>query len=64
MLLAGTLSIGIFVVFNSYLDQVKAPICSFLSYKLMGVRFNETFQKIFDLLEEDKIDAIPNEKSA
>lgn len=53
MITGGVIGIGVFVAFNSYLDQVKAPICNYLNYKLMGVRFNETFQKIFDLLKED-----------
>ncbi len=52
MLAAGTLLFSTFIVFNSYLDQVKAPISNFTNYKLMTVRYEETFKKVFDMLDD------------
>lgn len=48
----GALLFSTFIVFNSYLDQVKAPINSYANYKLMAVRYDETFKKFFEVLDD------------
>lgn len=55
MLTVGTIVLSTFIIFNSYLDQVKAPIANYANYKLMGVRYNETFQNVFNMLDDDEL---------
>lgn len=55
MLGTGAIIMSTFVLFNSYLDQLKAPIGSYLSYKLMAVRYDETFKNIFEMLDDEEL---------
>ncbi len=55
MITAGTLVISTFIIFNSYLDQLKSPIANYASYKLMAVRYDETFKNIFDMLDDSEL---------
>lgn len=55
MLLAGTILISTFIIFNSYLDQVRAPINNYFNYKLMAVRYEETFNKFFEVFDDQEL---------
>lgn len=55
MIAAGTMVLSIFIVFNSYLDQLKAPIGNYVSYKQVTDRFNDSFQNFFDLLDDEDL---------
>ena len=55
MIMAGTLVISAFIIFNSYLDQLKAPVANYTSYKLMAVRYDETFKNVFELLDDKEL---------
>jgi len=52
MMAVGTIVLSTFIIFNSYLDQIKAPISNFASYKLMAVRYEETLKKVFEMLDD------------
>ena len=62
MLIAGTIVLSTFIIFNSYLDQLKAPINNYANYKVMVVRYDETFKKFFDELDDAELLEIKNEK--
>ena len=55
MITAGTLVISTFILFNSYLDQLKAPIANYASYKLMAVRYEETFKNTLAMLDDEEL---------
>lgn len=55
MMLAGTLLLSTFIIFNSYLDQVRAPVNNYFNYKLMAVRYDETFKKFFEVLDDQDL---------
>ena len=55
MMGTGAIVLSTFIIFNSYLDQVKNPISNFANYKLMAVRYEETFKKIFEMLDDESL---------
>ena len=55
MMAAGAIVLSTFIVFNSYLDQLKAPISNYVSYKQVTDRFNDSFQNFFDLLDDEEL---------
>ena len=60
MLIGGTIILSTFIIFNSYLDQLKAPINNYANYKVMVVRYNETFGKFFNELDDVELVDIKN----
>ena len=62
MMGTGAIILSTFIIFNSYLDQVKAPISNFASYKLMAVRYEETFKNFFEMLDDSKLQEIKNKE--
>lgn len=52
MIQTGVLSISILILFNSYVDQLKTPLSNFSSYKVMAVRYEETFKNTFSMLDD------------
>jgi len=55
MLQVGAIVLSTFIVFNSYLDQLKGPIGNYVSYKQVTDRFNDSFQNFFDLLDDEEL---------
>jgi len=55
MINSGTILISTFIVFNSYLDQLKTPIGNYVTFKQITDRFDETFRNIFDMLDDEEL---------
>ena len=60
MLAVGTIVLSTFIIFNSYLDQLKAPINNYANYKVMVVRYDETFSKFFAELDDEELLELKN----
>ena len=48
----GTITISTFIVFNSYVDQLKSPIGSIITYKQMADRMGVALDKIYKYTDE------------
>lgn len=62
MLGTGAIMLSTFIIFNSYLDQIKAPVNNFAGYKLMAVRYEETFKNFFDMLDDTNLQGIKDKE--
>lgn len=56
----GAMAISTFILFNSYLEQLKVPIANYTSYKLMAVRYEETFKNTFAMLDDEELKPLRN----
>lgn len=62
MLAVGAIVLSTFIIFNSYLDQLKAPINNYANYKVMAVRYDETFGKFFEELDDEELLELKDKK--
>lgn len=62
MMSVGVIVFSTFIMFNSYLDQVKAPFSNFASYKLMAVRYEETLKRVFEMLDDVSVKDLEENK--
>lgn len=47
--------VATFIIFNSYLDKIKTPVVNYTNYKLMTVRYDETFKNVFTMLDDNDL---------
>lgn len=55
MMATGAIILSTFIVFNSYLEQLKGPIGNCVTYKQVTDRFNDSFENFFELLDDDEL---------
>ena len=55
MINVGGMFVSTFIIFNSYLDQIKTPVVNYTNYKLMTVRYDETFKNVFTMLDDNDL---------
>lgn len=60
MIAAGTLAVSTFILFNSYIEQLKVPIANYANYKLMAARYEETFKNTFAMLDDEDLKSLKN----
>ena len=58
MLGTGALIISTFIVFNSYLDQIKAPINNYVSFKQITDIYDATFKNVFEMLDDQDLKSL------
>ena len=54
----GSLSVSTFILFNSYIEQLKVSIANYANYKLMAVRYEETFKNTFAMLDDEELKSL------
>lgn len=59
---SGAVLVSTTIVFNSYLDQLKGPIESLVSYKQVTDNYDQTFKNIFEFLDDSDLQQIKYEK--
>jgi ABC-type bacteriocin/lantibiotic exporter with double-glycine peptidase domain len=55
MINSGAIFISTFIVFNSYLEQLKTPIGNYVTFKQITDRFDESFRNVFDMLDDEDL---------
>jgi len=62
MMAAGVLLISTFIVFNSYVEQLKVPLGNYVSFKQVTDAYDESFKNVFDMLDDEDIKDLKNSK--
>jgi len=59
---AGMILISTFIVFNSYLEQLKVPVGNYISFKQVTDAYDETFKKVFEMLDDNDLKELRNKE--
>lgn len=60
MIGTGAILISTFIVFNSYLEQLKVPIGNYISFKQVTDAYDETFKNVFEMLDDSELAELKN----
>jgi ABC-type multidrug transport system fused ATPase/permease subunit len=61
MISVGVIAISTFIVFNSYIDQLKTPVANFVSFKQVCDGYDATFKNVFQMLDDEELKDIKEE---
>ena len=62
MIATGAILVSTFIVFNSYLEQLRMPIGNYVSFKQVTDAYDETFKNVFEMLDDNEIKDLKNQK--